>query len=81
MTRQLDVLAHRQKRQQVELLEDIAGVVHTEAITSAGREFGQLLAEQADAAVAGLLHTAQQPQQSGLATAAWAQTKEVGVEL
>jgi len=47
-------------------------VVDPETVAGAGREFGQLLAQQANAAPAGLLHTAQQAQQGGLATAAGA---------
>ncbi|MNC75117.1 hypothetical protein D3C75_1266000 [compost metagenome] len=36
---QFDVLAHRQKRQQVELLEDVASVIDTKVIAGAGRQF------------------------------------------
>src|SRR5450830_448931 len=69
VARQLDVFAHRQERQQVELLEDVAGVVDAKTVAGAGREVGQLLAEQANAAPAGFLHAAQQAEQGGLAAA------------
>ncbi|CAI8744557.1 hypothetical protein EMIT0P100_140123 [Pseudomonas sp. IT-P100] len=69
---QLDVLAHREKRQQVELLENVASVIHAEAVTRTGAEFGQFLAEQANAAAIGLLHAAEQAEQGGLAAAAGA---------
>ena len=59
VARQLDVLAHRQERQQVELLENIASVINTETIPSTRRQRGEFLAEQADAASAGLLHATQ----------------------
>src|SRR5450830_831519 len=72
VARQLDVFAHRQERQQVELLEDVAGVVDAKTVAGAGREVGQLLAEQANAAPAGCLHAAQQAEQGGLAAAAGA---------
>ncbi|MNZ80420.1 hypothetical protein D3C78_990520 [compost metagenome] len=67
---QLDVGAHAEKRQQVELLEDVAAVVDAEAVAGAGRQRGQLLAEQAHAAALGQLHAAEQAEQGGLAAAA-----------
>ncbi|MCY1279744.1 hypothetical protein D9M70_285090 [compost metagenome] len=58
--RQLDVLAHGEEGQQVELLEDVAGVIHAKMVAGAGREPGQVLAEQADAAATGFLDSAEQ---------------------
>ena len=73
---QLDVVAHREKRQQVELLEDVAGVVDPEAVAGAGGELAEVLAEQTDMPVLGPLHAAEQAEQGGLATAAGALEKQ-----
>src|SRR5450830_250101 len=72
VARQLDVLAYREERQQVELLENITGVVDAKTVAGTGAQFGELLAEQADAAAAGFLHAAEQAEQGGLAAAAGA---------
>ena len=42
---QLDVLAHGEERQQVELLEDVAGMVDAKTVARAGGHLRQLLAE------------------------------------
>src|SRR5690606_16389261 len=68
----LHVFPYREERQQVELLEDVAGVVDAEAVAGAGGHLRQLPAEQLEAAAAGLLHAAEQAQQGGLAAAAGA---------
>ncbi|MNP78129.1 hypothetical protein D3C76_1756790 [compost metagenome] len=47
-------------------------MIDTKVIAGAGRECRQLLAEQANAAAIGLLHTAEQAEQGGLAAAAGA---------
>ena len=73
---QLDVLAYREEWQQVELLENVAGVVDAKTIARASRKLGQFLAEQADTAPAGFLHPAKQAQQCGFATAARALEKQ-----
>jgi len=69
---QFNVLAHRQERQQIELLEDVAGVVDAEAVAGTGTEFGQFLAKQANAAAIRFLHATEQAEQGGFATAAGA---------
>lgn len=69
VTGQLDVLAYREEWQQVELLEDVAGVVDAEMVAARGGQLFQVLAEQADAAAAGLLHAAEEAEQGGLAAA------------
>ena len=63
VTGQLDVLAYREEWQQVELLEDVAGVVDAEMVAARGGQLFQVLAEQADAAAAGLLHAAEEAEQ------------------
>ena len=55
---QLDVLAHRKKGQQVELLEDVTGVIDTETVAGTGRELAQVLTEQADMAALRPLYAA-----------------------
>src|SRR5690606_23455643 len=67
---QLDVFPDGQEGQQVELLEDVAGMVDAEAVAGAGRHLRQLLAKQLQAAAAGLLYAAEQTEQCGLAAAA-----------
>ncbi|MNZ56901.1 hypothetical protein D3C78_748610 [compost metagenome] len=69
MAGQLDVLPHREERQQVELLEDVAGVVYAEVVAARRGEPGDVLVEQADAAALRLLHAAEQAEQGGLAAA------------
>ncbi len=76
MAGQADVLAYRKKRQQVELLEDVAGVIDAEAVTGTGRQTAEVAVEQADTAAAGLLHTADQAEQGGLAAARRALEKQ-----
>src|SRR5690606_15231817 len=69
---QLDVLAYREERQQVELLEDVAGMVDTKTVAGARGHLRQLLAKQFQAAAARLLYAAEQAEQGGLAAAAGA---------
>ncbi|MCY1358616.1 hypothetical protein D9M69_451580 [compost metagenome] len=66
---QLDVLPHREERQQVELLEDVAGVIDAEVIAARRGKPGEVLAEQAHAAAPGRLHAAEEAEQGGLAAA------------
>ena len=72
MAGQLYVLAHREKRQQVELLEDIAGMVNSEAVAGTGGKLAEVLAEHLNVTALRFLHAAEQAQQGGLATAAGA---------
>src|SRR5690606_29524284 len=71
-----DVFTHRQKRQQIELLENVTRVIDAKAVTCAGAEQAQVLAEQAHAATPGLLYAAQQTEQSGLAAPGGAVEKQ-----
>jgi hypothetical protein len=68
--RQQHVVLHRQVRDQVELLEDEAGVVDTEAVALAGGQAGQLGAQDPDRAGLRQQHAAEQRQQRALAAAA-----------
>ena len=69
MAGQADVFGHRKKGQQVELLEDVAGVVDPEAIPSTGRQRGEVGAEQLDRSALGFLYAANQSEQGRLAAA------------
>ena len=73
---QLDVLAHREKRQQVELLEDVAGVIDPEVIAGTGGQLTQVGAEQSNTAACRFLHAAEQTEQGGFAAAAGALEKQ-----
>ena len=72
MLAHVTVFAYRQKRQQIELLEDVAGVIDAETVACTCAEFGQLLAKQANAAAIRFLHATEQAEQGGFATAAGA---------
>ena len=66
---QRDVVAHAEKRQQVELLEDHAKVIGAEAVPRSTTHRLQPVAGDLDAALAGQQHARQQAQQRALATA------------
>ena len=66
---QQDVVQDREKGQQIELLEEKAGVVDAKTIAPGGGEGPQVLTEQAHLAAAGALHAAEQAEQGGLAAA------------
>ncbi len=64
-----DVGAYREERQEVELLEDEAGVIDPPAVAGCGAEAGQVAAEQADVPAVGHMHATDQAQQRALAAA------------
>ena len=68
-TGQRDVFGHREKGQQIELLEDVAGMLDPEAVPGCRAEAGEILAEQTHLAASRHLHAAKQAEQGGLAAA------------
>ena len=63
------VVLHREKGQQIELLEDITQIGRPEVVTGTAREPGQWLAQHLQGAVVGGLDPGQQPEQGRLAGA------------